>query len=75
MSSGTSCFQRPFRNIGSKNMTFVAGNSKTNRYLTCAFLLLLLYLFSDSLAALFFMLVSFLLAIVCHRVNRRSFTL
>lgn len=48
---------------------------KTRRYLLCAFLLLMLYLFSGSAAALVFMLVSFLLAIFCHQENRRKFRL
>lgn len=48
---------------------------KTKRYLLCAFLLLLLYLTSSSAVSLLFMLVSFLLAIFCHRENRRSFRL
>lgn len=45
--------------------------AKTKRYLTCALLLLLLYLLTDSRAALVFMLVSFLLAIACSRENRK----
>ena len=48
---------------------------KTRRYLLCAFLLMALYFFSGSPAALAFMLVSFLLAIFCHRENRRKFRL
>ncbi len=48
---------------------------KTRRYLLCALLLLLLYLFTDSLSALVFMLVSFVLAILCHRHNRQNFRL
>jgi len=48
---------------------------KTKRYLLCAFLLMMLYFFSGSGGALAFMLVSFLLAILCHAENRRRFTL
>lgn len=48
---------------------------KTRRYLSCAFLLMVLYLFSGSKAALVFMLVSFVLAIFCHRHNRQNFKL
>lgn len=48
---------------------------KTRRYLTCAFLLLMMYLISGSGAALIFMLVSFVLAILCHRHNRQNFRL
>lgn len=48
---------------------------KTKRYLLCSFLLLALYLASGSGASLAFMLVSFLLALFCHRENRRRFRL
>ncbi len=48
---------------------------KTRRYLLCAFLLLLLYLVAGSAASLIACLLSFLLALLCDRENRRSFTL
>lgn len=48
---------------------------KTRRYLGCSFLLMGLYLFSGSMAALLFMLLSFVLAILCHRHNRQNFKL
>ncbi|MBR5288276.1 MAG: hypothetical protein IKU34_06765, partial [Clostridia bacterium] len=48
---------------------------KTRRYLLCAFLLLMMYLVSGSVAALIFMLVSFVLAILCHWHNRQNFKL
>ena len=48
---------------------------KLRRYLLCAFLLLMFYLITHSLAALFSSLLSFLLAILCDRENRRRFTL
>lgn len=48
---------------------------KTKRYLVCAFLLLLLYLFTGSLVSLVFMLASFTLAMICHRINGRQFSL
>lgn len=49
--------------------------SKLRRYLLCAFLLLVFYFLTDSLAALFSSLLSFLLAILCDRENKRRFTL
>lgn len=48
---------------------------KLRRYLLCAFLLLVMYLFSGSTAALISCLLSFLLAFLCHREGRRSFLL
>ena len=49
--------------------------SKLRRYLLCAFLLLMLYFATASLASLFSCLLSFLLAILCDRENKRRFTL
>lgn len=49
--------------------------AKLRRYLLCAFLLLMLYLATDSLASLISCLLSFLLAILCDRENKRRFTL
>lgn len=49
--------------------------SKLRRYLLCAFLLLMLYLFTQSLTSLVSCLLSFTLAILCARENRRRFTL
>lgn len=48
---------------------------KLRRYLLCAFLLLMLYFFTQSLSALLSCLLSFLLAILCERENRQRFTL
>ena len=48
---------------------------KLRRYLLCALLLLMFYFITHSLAALFSSLLSFLLAILCDRENRRRFTL
>ena len=48
---------------------------KLKRYLLCAFLLMMFYLLTQSLAALLSCLLSFLLAILCERENRRRFTL
>lgn len=48
---------------------------KLRRYLLCAFLLLVMYLFSGSAAALLSCLFSFGLAFLCRRENRRSFRL
>lgn len=49
--------------------------AKLRRYLLCAFLLLMFYLITRSPAALFSSLLSFLLAILCDRENKRRFTL
>lgn len=49
--------------------------NKQPRYLSCALLLLILYLLLDSMAALLSCLLSFLLAIACSRENRRAFRL
>ena len=49
--------------------------AKLRRYLLCALLLLIMYLFSRSAAALIACLLSFALAILCERENRRSFRL
>lgn len=49
--------------------------SKLRRYLLCAFLLLVFYFFTYSPAALLSCLLSFLLAILCDRENKRRFTL
>lgn len=48
---------------------------KLRRYLLCALLLLMMYLFSHSASALIACLLSFFLAILCARENRRSFHL
>ncbi|MBR4038892.1 MAG: hypothetical protein IKJ11_02205 [Clostridia bacterium] len=49
--------------------------SKLRRYLLCAFLLLMLYFATGSLASLLSCLLSFTLAILCDRENKRRFTL
>ena len=49
--------------------------AKRTRYLVCAFLLMTVYLACGSAAALGASLLSFLLAILCDRANRRSFRL
>lgn len=49
--------------------------AKLRRHLLCAFLLLLLYLMTRSFAVLFSCLLSFALAYLCGRENRRSFRL
>lgn len=49
--------------------------AKLKRHLLCAFLLLLLYLITDSFVTLTACMLSFLLAILCDRENRRSFSL
>ena len=49
--------------------------AKLKRYLLCAFLLLMLYFATHSLASLLSCLFSFLLAILCDRENKRRFTL
>lgn len=49
--------------------------AKLRRYLLCAFLLLAFYFAAGSPAALLASLLSFVLAILCDRENRRSFTL
>ena len=48
---------------------------KLRRYLLCAFLLLVMYFFSGSLAALGACFLSFALAILCARENQKSFLL
>lgn len=48
---------------------------KLRRHLLCAFLLLLLYFWLDSPIALLSAALSFLLALLCHRENRRRFRL
>ena len=49
--------------------------AKLKRYLLCAFLLLMLYFATHSLASLLSCLLSFTLAILCDRENKRLFTL
>lgn len=49
--------------------------AKLRRYLICAFLLLLLYLLYGSLMTLAAAMLSYLLAILCARENRRTFRL
>lgn len=49
--------------------------AKLRRHLCCAGLLLLFYLFTKSLIALICALLSFCLAILCHRENVRTFRL
>lgn len=63
----------PFTRARIRALAFSA--AKTKRYLFCAFLLMMLYLFTGSAASLVSMLVSFLLAIFCYQENRRSFRL
>lgn len=48
---------------------------KLKRYLLCAFLLLMFYLITQSLPALISCLLSFALAILCDRENKRRFSL
>lgn len=50
-------------------------SAKLQRYLLCAFLLLMLYFATQSLSSLIACLLSFLLAILCDRENKRRFTL
>ena len=50
-------------------------SAKLKRYLLCAFLLLMLYFAAHSLFALLSCLLSFMLAILCDRENKRRFTL
>lgn len=50
-------------------------SGKLRRYLLCAFLLLLLYLNTGSFFCLTACLCALLLAMLCHRENRRSFDL
>ncbi len=49
--------------------------AKQRRHLICAFMLLLLYLIVPSFAALLACLLSFVLALLCDRENKRSFRL
>lgn len=49
--------------------------AKLRRYLLCSFLLLTLYLLSDSLVCLFSCMLSFYLALLCKKENSRSFRL
>ena len=49
--------------------------AKLRRYLLCAFLLLLLYLITDSPVSLFASVLSFVLAILCDRENKQRFKL
>lgn len=49
--------------------------AKLRRYLLCAFLLLLFYLVTHASAPLLAAILSFLLAILCYRENKRSFRL
>lgn len=49
--------------------------TKLRQHLLCAFLLLLMYLSTRSMVCLISCLLSFLLAIACHRANRPGFTL
>ena len=49
--------------------------AKLQRYLLCAFLLLLLYLVSGSLLTLLSCLLAFVLALLCRQENRRAFRL
>ncbi len=49
--------------------------AKLPRYLLCAFLLLMLYFFCDSPFVLASCLLSYVLALLCDRENRRRFTL
>ena len=49
--------------------------AKLRRYMLCAGMLFMLYLFNQSLIALFSSLLSFSLAMLCHRESRKSFRL
>jgi hypothetical protein len=49
--------------------------AKLRRYMLCAGMLFMLYLFNQSLIALFSSLLSFSLAMLCHRENKKSFRL
>lgn len=65
--------KKPFSWARIRALALSAG--KLRRYLLCAFLLLMFYLLTHSLAALLSCLLSFLLAILCNRENKRRFTL
>ncbi len=65
--------KKPFSWARIRALALSAG--KLRRYLLCSFLLLMFYLFTQSLAALLSCLLSFLLAILCDRENKRRFTL
>lgn len=49
--------------------------AKTRRYALCACMLFLLYLANQTLITLFSCLLSFFLAMLCHRENRKNFRL
>lgn len=63
----------PFSRVRIRSLAFAPHKEK--RYLLCSFLLLVLYLSSGAYAPLCFMVVSFLLALGCHRENKMRFTL
>jgi len=65
--------KKPFSWARIKALALSSG--KLRRYLLCAFLLLMLYFATDALVPLISCLLSFLLAILCARENRRRFTL
>jgi len=65
--------KKPFSWARIRALALSAG--KLRRYLLCAFLLLMFYFAAHSLAALLASLLSFLLAILCDRENKRRFTL
>lgn len=65
--------KKPFSWARIRALALASGKMK--RYLLCAFLLLLLYFTVQSIAALLASLLSFLLAILCDRENKRRFTL
>jgi len=65
--------KKPFSWARIRALALSAG--KLRRYLLCAFLLLMFYFFTHSRPALLSCLLSFLLAILCDRENKRRFTL
>ena len=65
--------KKPFSWARIRALALSAG--KLKRYLLCAFLLLMFYFAAHSLAALLASLLSFVLAILCDRENKRRFTL
>jgi len=65
--------KKPFSWARIRALALSAG--KLKRYLLCAFLLLIYYFAAHSLAALLAGILSFLLAILCDRENKRRFML
>ncbi len=65
--------KKPFSWARIRALALSAG--KLKRYLLCAFLLLMFFFIAHSIAALLASLLSFALAILCDRENKRRFTL